>query len=57
MVLFTILAIAVAVALTLAIFIVGTLGGTFLFVFGDVIVCIAIIVLIIKLFYDHKKKN
>ena len=57
MVLFTILAIAVAVALTLALFIVGTLGGTFLFVFGDVIVCIAIIVLIIKLFYDHKKKN
>lgn len=57
MVLFTILAIAVAVALTLAIFIVGTLGGTFLFVFGDVIVCIAIIVLIIKLFCDHKKKN
>lgn len=57
MVLFTILAIAVAVALTLAIFIVGTLGGTFLFVFGDVIVCVAIIVLIIKLFYDHKKKN
>lgn len=57
MVLFTILAIAVAVALTLAIFIVGTLGGTFLFVFGDVIVCIAIIVLIVKLFYDHKKKN
>ena len=57
MVLFTILAIAVAVALTLAIFIVGTLGGTFLFVFGDVIVCVAIIVLIIKLFYDHKKNN
>ena len=57
MVVFTILAIAVAVALTLAIFIVGTLGGTFLFVFGDIIVCIAIIVLIIKLFYDHKKKN
>ena len=57
MVLFTILAIAVVVALTLAIFIVGTLGGTFLFVFGDVIVCIAIIVLIIKLFCDHKKKN
>ena len=57
MVLFTILAIAVAVALTLAIFIVGTLGGTFLFVFGDVIVCIAIIVLIIKLFCDYKKKN
>ena len=37
--------------------VVGTAGIAFFVVFGDVIVCIAIIVFLIKLIFGRKKKN
>ena len=55
MVLFTILLIAIFVALSLTVFIIGTFGGIFLFVFGDIIVCIALIVLMLKWLTCRKK--
>lgn len=47
--------IGIIVAVVVAV-VVGTAGIAFFVVFGDVIVCIAIIVFLIKLIFGRKKK-
>ena len=54
MFLFTILATIIIVAVTLATLFAGAIGGAFIFVFGDLVVCVALIVAIIK-FATRKK--
>lgn len=50
-ILLTILAVLVAVVLTFT----GVIGGAALLLFGDLIVCVFIIVFIVKLFKKKKK--
>ena len=45
-----------AVRIVIVAVVVGTAGIAFFVVFGDVIVCIAIIVFLIKLIFGRKKK-
>lgn len=54
MILFTILLLVLAVVATIVLTIAGVIGGTALVVFGDAIVCVLIIALIVKAF--RKKK-
>lgn len=56
MILFILLVIVAVVALAIALTLLGVFGGAFLFTFADVIVCIAIIALIIKVVKDRKSK-
>ena len=56
MILFTITAIMMIIAAIIAIAIVGTFGGALLVVFGDVLIFVGIMWLIIKLIRRNKKK-
>jgi hypothetical protein len=55
MILFAILAIILLVLAGIALFAVAAGGATFIVVFGDVIVCIALIALIIRALSKRKK--
>lgn len=55
MILFTILLIIVAILTAIVVAVVSTIGAAGIVVFGDVIVCIAIIVGIIYLLFRRKK--
>lgn len=55
MILFTILAILMVIAVIAAIVVGCTVGGATLLVFGDVIVCVLILYGIIKLIFRKKK--
>ena len=54
MITFTLLLLTLALVATIVLTIAGVIGGAALVVFGDAIVCVLIIVLIVKLF---KKKD
>lgn len=54
MILFTILLTVLAILAAVVLTIMGVIGGTALVVFGDVIVCVFIIALLIKLFRNKK---
>ncbi len=56
MILFMILALIVIFLLAFLILGVGIIGSGFLIVFGDVVVCVFIIVMIIKHIFCKKKK-
>ena len=56
MILFGVLLATLIIAAFIALIVVGTTGVAFIAVFGDVIVCIAIIVFLIKLIFFRKKK-
>lgn len=55
MILFTILLIALGILAAIVLAITGVIGGATLLVFGDVIIFVAIMVLIIKLIKKMKK--
>lgn len=57
MILFTILAIACIIAMVIGVIILATGGAAFIVVFGDVIVCLIFIGLIIKSLFTRKKKK
>lgn len=54
MILFTILLVVLAMIAAVVLSITGLVGGSLLLVFGDVIVCALIIVLLVKLFGKKK---
>lgn len=55
MFLFLLLGTIIFVAVSLAVLVVGAIGGAFVFVFGDVIVCVLLIALIIKYLFDKRR--
>lgn len=55
MILFTILLIIAAIVLVLALLTVGTVGAAWIIIFAEPIICIALIVLIVKLFRRRKR--
>lgn len=55
MILFTILAIMAIIAVIAALVFTGVFGGAMLVVFGDVIVCVLIVVGLLKLIFGRKK--
>lgn len=55
MILFTILAIMAIIAAVIAIVVVGTLGGATIVVFGDALIFIGIVYLIVKFVFRKKK--
>lgn len=57
MILFTILAIMCIIAMIIGVIILATGGAAFIIVFGDVIVCLIFIGLIIKWLFKSKKKK
>ena len=57
MLLFVILAIMVIILTVITALVIATAGAGFILVFGDVIVCIAIIIFIIKLIFKRKNKK
>lgn len=57
MILFTILAIACIIVMVIGVIILATGGAAFIVVFGDVIVCLIFIGLIIKSLFTRKKKK
>lgn len=57
MILFGVLLATLIIAAFIALIVVGATGVAFIAVFGDVIVCIAIIVFLIKLIFGRKKKK
>lgn len=58
MLLFVILAIMVIILTVITVLVIATAGAGFILVFGDVIVCIAIIIIfIIKLIFKRKNKK
>ena len=57
MILFTILTIILGILLVAAIGTIAVGGGAFIMIFSDLIVCIAIIILIMKLIFGRKKKK
>ena len=56
MILFTILAIMAVIAAVVSIAIAAVFGGAVFVIFGDVIVCVAIIALIVKVLFRRRKK-
>lgn len=54
MILFTILAIVLLIVLMVAIFILGVGGSAFIVIFGDLIVCVVLIALIMKAIWKRK---
>lgn len=56
MILFTILTIIAAIVAMIALFSVIAGGAAFFVIFGDLIVCVAIIVLIIRFLFKRKNK-
>ena len=57
MILFTILATMCIIAMVIGVIILATGGAAFIIVFGDVIVCLIFIGLIIKCLFRRKKKK
>jgi hypothetical protein len=57
MILFAILVIMAAIILSLTIFTVGTVGAAGIILFAEPIICIALIILIIKLIRKRKNKD
>lgn len=57
MILFTILAIMCIIAMVIGVIVLATGGAAFIIVFGDVIVCLIFIGLIIKRLFSRKKKK
>lgn len=57
MILFTILAIMCIIAMVIGVIVLATGGAAFIIVFGDVIVCLIFIGLIIKCLFGRKKKK
>ena len=57
MILFTILAVMCIIAMVIGVIILATGGAAFIIVFGDVIVCLIFIGLIIKCLFRRKKKK
>lgn len=57
MILFTILAIMCIIAMVIGVIVLATGGAAFIIVFGDVIVCLIFIGLIIKCLFSRKKKK
>ena len=57
MILLTILAIIVAILLAIAIITISVGGAAFIVVFGDLIVCVVFIALIIRFMIRRKSKN
>ena len=55
MILFTILVILMIIAAIIAVVFAGVFGGATLVMFGDVIVCVLIVVGIVKLIFRKKK--
>ena len=55
MILFTILAIMIVIAAIIAVIFAGVFGGATLLMFGDVIICVLIVVGIVKLIFRKKK--
>lgn len=55
MILFTILAILIVIAAIVAVVFAGVFGGATLLMFGDVIVCVLIVLGIVKLIFRKKK--
>lgn len=55
MILFTLLAIALLVVLVLAVTVLGVFGGIAAFIFADVIICIALVVMLFR--HSRKKRN
>ncbi len=57
MILFTILAVMFTVAMVIGVIMLATGGAAFIIVFGDIIVCLIFIGLIIKCLFGRKKKK
>lgn len=57
MILFMILAIMLLIVTAVAILVIGIGGGAFVVVFGDLIVCVVLIALIIKGLIRRKRKK
>lgn len=57
MILFTILLIMILILAVVAITVISVGGSAFLVIFGDLIVCIAIIVFIMKHLIEQKKRK
>lgn len=57
MILFTILAIMCIIAMVIGVIVLATGGAAFIIVFGDVIVCLIFIGLIIKGLFKRKRKK
>ena len=57
MILFTILLIMILILAVVAITVISVGGSAFLVIFGDLIVCIAIIVFIMKHLIERKKRK
>lgn len=57
MILFTILLIMIAILAVVAIVVISVGGSAFVVIFGDLIVCIAIIVFIMKHLIGRKKRR
>lgn len=57
MILFTILAIMFTIAMVIGVIMLATGGAAFIIVFGDIIVCLIFIGLIIKCLFGRKKKK
>lgn len=57
MILFTILTVILGILLVAAIAAIAIGGGAFIVIFSDLIVCIAIIVLFMKLIFGRKKRK
>ena len=55
-IIFTILAIMAVMLIISAVLILSVGGATFIIIFGDVIVCVAIIIGILKRLFKRKKK-
>ena len=55
MILFTILATLIVVAAIIAVIFAGVFGGATLLMFGDVIICVLIVMAIVKLIFRKKK--
>lgn len=57
MILFTILAVMFIIAMVVGVIMLATGGAAFIIVFGDIIVCLIFIGLIIKYLFGRKKKK
>lgn len=57
MILFTILAVTAIMLLAIALFLITTGGALFITVFGDIIVCVGFIVLIMRCLIKRRKKK
>ena len=56
MILLGILAVIVITLILFFVLLIGTIGGIFIFVFGDVIVCIVLLVLLIRWLIKRRRR-